>query len=129
MREIEFRGRSVVTGEWLYGSLIQAIPQGAVVIYDDNQVIHEVDSETVGQFTGVKDDKNGNKIFEKDIVHTVGVIPGVTVDDIGIVKFIDGSYIVESMNGNDGWELFQEGAEIEIIGNTSDNSELLEVER
>lgn len=128
MREILFRGKSVVTAEWVYGSFIQATPQGATCIYDDNQVIHPVDPETVGQFAGLRDDKNENKIFEKDIVHTIGVIPGVTIDDIGIVKFIDGSYIVESLNGNEGWELFQEGAEIKIIGNTSDNTELLEEE-
>ncbi|WP_240523100.1 YopX family protein [Bacillus pseudomycoides] len=76
------------------------------------------------QYTGFKDE-NGTEIFEKDIVHTVGVIPGVEIDDVGIVKFIDGSWMVENLDGNDGWELFQEGAEVEVLGNVFENPELL----
>ncbi|PAQ15050.1 hypothetical protein CD798_08385 [Bacillaceae bacterium SAOS 7] len=67
MREVLFRGKSVVTGEWVYGSLIKATPYGAMVIYDENQIIHSVDVETVGQYTG-SNDAEGNEIFTGDIV-------------------------------------------------------------
>lgn len=77
------------------------------------------------QYTGFKD-KDGTEIFEKDIVHIVGVIPGVEIDEIGIVKFIEGSWMIENLNGNDGWMLFQEGTEIEVLGNVFENTELLQ---
>lgn len=77
------------------------------------------------QYTGFKD-KDGTEIFEKDIVHIVGVIPGVEIDEIGIVKFIEGSWMIENLKGNDGWMLFQEGTEIEVLGNVFENPELLQ---
>ncbi|CAI8881122.1 hypothetical protein EMIT079MI2_300032 [Bacillus sp. IT-79MI2] len=83
-----------------------------------------VEHKNIRQYTGLND-QNGTGIFEKDIVHTVGVIPGVEIDDIGIVKFINGSYVVESLDGTDGWELFEEGAEVEVLGNVFEDGELL----
>jgi uncharacterized phage protein (TIGR01671 family) len=81
-REIEFRGKDVKSGEWLYGSYFTdgrwdyIIPQNTFGI--------QVVPDTVGEFIGKKD-KNSIKIFEGDIVRRKESAYGL--EDIGVVRY------------------------------------------
>ncbi|HDR8003398.1 hypothetical protein HB667_26975 [Bacillus cereus] len=124
MRETKFRGRKINSDKWVVGNLGYTKTGGgnAGILVDGK--LHIVDSETVSQFTGLYD-KNRKEIYEKDVAHMVGVIPGFEMDYVGIVKFIDGSYVLENLAGNDGWLLFQEGAEVEVLGDVHKTPGLL----
>lgn len=62
MRDSEFRGKSELTQEWQYGSLMQ-YENGEVCIFPkgcvDSHEKYVVDPETVGEWTGfsIKDEK------------------------------------------------------------------------
>ena len=114
MREILFRGKTK-GGEWYFGFFIKR--RGIANIFK-NGMLYEVESETVGQFTGITD-KNGVKIFEGDIVQR-----GVITFSRG--KF-QGTYYDGSGDLAEDWEddLYQE-RNIEVLGNIYENPELLQ---
>ena len=139
-REIKFRGKRLDNGEWVVGDLVEN--QGRFFIYlatsettiEDNDdgritiVAIEVDPATVGQFTGLKDEK-GAEIYDGDIIH----MPADLYNEdtlTGIVVYDDGKYFVQNEESGQYLSLWsalfhRKGIR---IGNMHDNPELLKQE-
>ena len=133
MREILFRGKvtkvpkylkdRMKVGDWVYGSYVD-YPVAQIFDLEDEYII---DPATVGQFTGLCD-KNGKKIFEGDILTSSRWSCPCHV------SFMDGGFTLEEgeTEENLGANFYDcEGDEIEdiqVIGNTHDNFELLKEE-
>lgn len=146
-REIKFRGKTLYDhydhyaspepdtkeGTWVYGDLITEYPYHKGLTIVENGVYHEVDPETVGQKSGLKERPGTKDIWQGDVVKitlmdTIRDKP--IISDTCSVELRNGMFGVEW--GNDGHFIplaqFAPGTRVEVIGVFCDNPELLEVE-
>jgi uncharacterized phage protein (TIGR01671 family) len=129
MREILFRGKRSDNGNWIIGSLFTRINDCFIFPLPITTSKSKVDTETVGQFTGLTD-KKGTKIFEGDIIRAKiegGNHNGFTWHNMP-VDFQQGSFCLNDRNGYIFCVLgaFAPSVTLEVIGNIHDNPELLE---
>ena len=131
MREILFRGKRTINGDWVYGDFVRGNERkslrDSIFVYDSETQSfndYEINPSTLGQYTGLTD-KNGKRIFEWDIVKTD--------------KFSEPNkqYIIKydlqfgAFIGQDRYNVYfvtfdGDSGEFEVIGNIHDNPELLE---
>ena len=142
MREILFRGKRLQGGNWVEGYFFKSDinkrereSKKATLIFtpdcDTFIMVPEchnsfmVVSDTVGQYTGLRD-KNGKRIFEGDIAK---VLQGKD-KDIAYVGFENGAFMLYPKTGNiyerTLWEYWYNDWDVEVVGNITDNPELLE---
>ena len=151
MREILFRGKvnnpdniswlQQSVGEWVEGNLehdpdLESYKINGFNYYSSEQglerepFVYRVDPETIGQYTGMKD-KNGEKIFEGDIVKTKAFGGdsncGVNFNGYDVFKVIYSDATYKVVNHKRRFNLAL-GEKYEVIGNIYDNPELLEGE-
>ena len=126
-REILFRGKSLLTGEWIESGSLRQWDNGCVGLVHPARRTEKVDPSTVGQYTGLKD-RNGKRIFEGDIVRCRSRIDNADM----VVIFEKGEFrlvLCEDYKEyeTDGGFYRISCFEKEIIGNIHDNTELVEV--
>lgn len=122
MRPIKFRGKSLESGEWVYGYYTKS-PKGVVYItpFKVGAPI-KVDPETVGQWTGLLDSE-GYKVYEGDIIESGEFRAAVKYfGDEDYPAFDVAGDFVDSVNG---LSYLKAVSSFEVIGNIYDDPELL----
>ena len=134
MREILFRGKRTINGDWVYGDFVHGNERKSlrdiIFVYDSETQsfnYYEINQSTLGQYTGLTD-KNGKRIFEGDIVKAQDEILGSPFCDgmNGKVVYDEAAYFIELKDHMNSQWLYDECAVYEVIGNIHDNPELLE---
>lgn len=133
MREILFKAKRIDNGEWVEGYVFETNDNSYIAYngqFDDDlflspqNIFIPIDANTICQYTGLTD-KNGNMIWENDVVKGKYWERGNSHRHIGEIKYIGNAFKVVGVKQYRGYHDELNGS-YEIIGNIFDNPELLE---
>lgn len=123
MREILFRAKRIDNGEWVEGLPQKMWGEWHIINSDDENTAYPIVPKTVSQYTGLKD-KNGNRIWENDIVSGYFNHKKIT----GFIKYGSNAVYYIEREGSYGIHLDNSEDWLEVIGNIFDNPELMKGE-
>ena len=124
-REILFRGKSILTGIFIEGNLVIDRNRETFIVWFNHKQKEcwtSIYPYSVGQYTGLKD-KNGNKIFEGDVVTIGNNLKAVVIWFNGSFRFQD--ELSSKATYFDDIGVIMRDYDVQVIGNIHDNPELL----
>ena len=140
LRKIIFKAKRISDGQWFEGNYsyrewVYGVKKDLHYINGETDALHcyqyEIDPTTLSQFTGLYD-KDGNKIWENDIVkfdvYEYEKLISSVISDIKWCKELCSLSVVVNKQGTRGTlgHFLDLNKEVKIVGNIFDNPELLE---